>query len=390
MIKKASYSFLFFISTATLFGQQIMIEGKVFSSYDSSTISNAHIYFTNLSHIGTVTNDNGWFRLNFPDSLRDFEITISHVRYKSDRRIDKENTIFYMKPGEVILNPLEIVNNDSSWSILRKSYDHFTTNYPQKPHLLEAYYREVHTEDSSLSFLLESVINIQDFGRRGNQKKQRIQVLQFRKTDDSRNLDIRMVFFKAIMARTLGGLNNFHKTYEKNPLLNIHNPDHFFSSKKMESVPLELKEIIYAEDTLAVIESLLVESLRSRIITMTINLEDYAIVEIIERSTILKADEIFKTHVIFQEIGNVYYPLFIDYEYPNLLSESEFKTSHQSVYISEVISDKKKFRRIRKKFSESTTQDIYKKEYVQNTSFWDVYNRPIHRLLQKQLENYEE
>ncbi|MEA3500843.1 MAG: TonB-dependent receptor plug domain-containing protein [Candidatus Marinimicrobia bacterium] len=65
-----------------LFGQNIIIDGTVIDSTDNKPIQNVNISMKN-SYIGTITDDNGYFRLSIDTSkIESRSLIISHVKYK--------------------------------------------------------------------------------------------------------------------------------------------------------------------------------------------------------------------------------------------------------------------------------------------------------------------
>jgi len=64
-----------------LFGQNIVLKGTVINSKDKKPISNVNILIKD-SYIGTITNENGYFRLIIDTSKVSSKIVIiSHVKY---------------------------------------------------------------------------------------------------------------------------------------------------------------------------------------------------------------------------------------------------------------------------------------------------------------------
>jgi len=182
--------------TSSLFAQEIAISGKILSSKDSKPICYASIGISN-SYIGTISNDSGDFQLKLSSSHSQDTVTISAIGYKSQKIAIEEfnqssNQIIYLQAHTYSLNEVIVTNKKlSAKDILRACIKNIPKNYPTKKFSYEVFMREAGILDSTYAMLTESVSNVLDYGYRSNIKKNRFQLLEFRKSKDQRNFNWR-------------------------------------------------------------------------------------------------------------------------------------------------------------------------------------------------------
>lgn len=182
--------------TSSLFAQEITISGKILSSKDSQPICYASIGIAN-SYIGTISNDSGDFQLKLSTNYSQDTITVSAIGYKSQRITIPEfhqstKQIIYLQTHTYSLNEVIVTNNKlSAKDILRACIKNIPKNYPTRKFSYEVFMREAGILDSTYAILTESVANVVDYGYRSNIKKNKFQLLEFRKSNDKRNFNWR-------------------------------------------------------------------------------------------------------------------------------------------------------------------------------------------------------
>ena len=121
-----------------------LIEGSVHDRLNEEIIPFASVNVLHSS-IGTITNQNGAFRLKVPDSIPNKTIHISHVGYQPvDLNIDllsNSNSQIYLDPRVVSIQEI-IVSLDNPIKIINDMLAGIRENYPDKPSYLTSFYRE--------------------------------------------------------------------------------------------------------------------------------------------------------------------------------------------------------------------------------------------------------
>jgi hypothetical protein len=137
---------------------QSFIMGKVVDAE-----SNEPLPFTTLSFVGTTTgtvsNAQGLFRLQIPQTSPSDSLLISYIGYESKTYAlhqMPESVIIRLNPAVVQLEALVILPL-SPEEYIRKAVRKFPSNYANEPFTTTAYYREVFTENKQYIHLNEGV-----------------------------------------------------------------------------------------------------------------------------------------------------------------------------------------------------------------------------------------
>jgi len=193
---KISFFILFFISTKLVLGQGLILSGKLLTTKDSLPISYGSIGIVN-TYIGTISNESGDFQLKLPSKHNQDTLVVSAIGYKSQKIAIPElnqssNQIIYLQAHTYSLNEVIVTNKKlSAKDILRACIKNIPKNYPTKKFSYEVFMREAGILDSTYAMLTESVANVLDYGYRSNIKKNRFQLLEFRRSNDNRNFNWR-------------------------------------------------------------------------------------------------------------------------------------------------------------------------------------------------------
>nr|WP_320117520.1 carboxypeptidase-like regulatory domain-containing protein [uncultured Marinifilum sp.] len=188
--------FITFIIYQTSFGQNLTLSGKLISSYDSSPICYASIGIVN-THIGTISNESGDFQLKLPSKYNQDTLIVSAIAFKSkkiaiNKLINSSNHIIYLESHAYALNEVIVTNKKlTAKDILKECIKNIPKNNPTKKFSYEVFMREAGILDSTYAMLTESVANVVDYGYRNDIKKNRFQLLEFRKSSDNRNFNWR-------------------------------------------------------------------------------------------------------------------------------------------------------------------------------------------------------
>jgi hypothetical protein len=172
------------------------LSGKLLTTKDSLPIGYASIGIAN-TYIGTISNESGDFQLKLPSKHNQDTLIVSAIGYKSQKIAIPElnqslNQIIYLQAHTYSLNEVIVTNKKlSAKDILRACIKNIPKNYPTKKFSYEVFFREAGILDSTYAMLTESVANVVDYGYRSNIKKNRFQLLEFRRSNDNRNFNWR-------------------------------------------------------------------------------------------------------------------------------------------------------------------------------------------------------
>lgn len=150
------------VSQALPLPSYFTIEGILQDRYTEEVISFGSVGIREAP-IGTITNQNGEFRLHVPDSLRNAHLSFSHLGYQPQEKVCAllEGSVqrIYLEPKvisiqEVIVrrvNPIQLIQN-----MLIKT----TSNYSRQPVYLTTFYREGIERKKNFVSLTEAVFKI--------------------------------------------------------------------------------------------------------------------------------------------------------------------------------------------------------------------------------------
>lgn len=168
-----------------------VIRGKVIDQKTEKPLSFASILVVNTS-IGTVSNNDGEFIIKVPTALKNNDIKISFMGYKT----------IYVKPGslkpdmntfgmdlEVINIKDVIVRSNDPVSLIRRALDNVPANYGSAPFLCTAFYRESLMQNRQYAGVAEAVFNIYKSSYRSYGNDDRLKVFKGRKSQDVKKMD---------------------------------------------------------------------------------------------------------------------------------------------------------------------------------------------------------
>ena len=168
-----------------------VIRGKVIDQKTEKPLSFASILVVNTS-IGTVSNNDGEFIIKVPVALKNNDIKISFMGYKT----------IYVKPGslkpdmntfgmdlEVINIKDVIVRSNDPIALIRRAIDNVSANYGSAPFLCTAFYRETLMQNRQYAGVAEAVFNIYKSSYRSYGNDDRLKVFKGRKSQDVKKMD---------------------------------------------------------------------------------------------------------------------------------------------------------------------------------------------------------
>lgn len=158
------------------------------------------------STIGTITNQNGGFRLVVPDSLIHSKLKLSHVGYQSQELelsfLTEQHIIFSLAPKVIPLQEV-VVRIINPSEVLRAMWLRRHENYSDSPVHITAFYREgIEHKNKSLS-LTEAVLDIYKTGYLSDVKSDQVKLLKMRQIVDQHNADTLLTKMKSGISSAL-------------------------------------------------------------------------------------------------------------------------------------------------------------------------------------------
>lgn len=170
-------------STDTIQIQYFSIGGTIYDRFTNEPIPFAAIGINNTT-IGNITNQDGEFKLNIPDSLGSNKIKISHVGYQSEEieasllagqtvRISLEPKIIPLQEIIVrIVDPIQVIED------MLKNRD---KNYSSSPVNMTVFYREGVEHKKKNIDITESVLKLHKTGFQKDIKTDQVKLMKMRR-----------------------------------------------------------------------------------------------------------------------------------------------------------------------------------------------------------------
>ena len=141
--------------------------------------------------IGTISNANGDFDFHFPIALRNDTIVISMMGYKNYETVlrnlmDQENLIIKLQKSEIVLQEIVVSDTISGGEVLMLALSRIEQNFPMKPFVLDAFYRDIKKVGGTYISLLEAAVKIYDDSyaepRNKHRLRERVRLIEVRKS----------------------------------------------------------------------------------------------------------------------------------------------------------------------------------------------------------------
>lgn len=181
--------------------------GIVLSSQDKAPVTYCNIYSKN-SAVGTITNDEGYFKLNFTTPLD--SIIISHLGYEKigypiNNFFEHGDTI-YLTPKVVQLNEVTIFGGDPK-QIITKAIKKLSSNYPNEPNTIKAHFRSIIKENEEYVFFTEGAALVQNASYLSSKNQvSKVRVYDIR---SSTNKSETFTSYKASLENTINAIDFF-------------------------------------------------------------------------------------------------------------------------------------------------------------------------------------
>ena len=204
-IGRLLFLFLSFCSLSSLFSQKV-IEGYILNSANGSPIPYVSIYASGFK-VGTVSNNDGNFRLRLPNNVTSEEVQFSCVGFQTISRtfsFEHETTSYkiWMKENIAMLNEVVVSPADHAEKLIRAAINNISKNYPMEAEAVEYFNRLTSYADTSMVkpfYLIEALTKV-EIPPYDDKKKRNpsVQVLQSRKFEFERIDSLKTRFYNGL------------------------------------------------------------------------------------------------------------------------------------------------------------------------------------------------
>ncbi len=164
-MKKPLLLILFFALPFLCRGQDITVSATIVDNESGEPLGYASVGLKSVA-IGTISNINGEFDFHMPAQYRNEVMVISMLGYKNFEAPVWSLTggphVIKMEKSPILLEPVVVSDTLSGQDILEIALARIEQNYPMKPFLLDAFYRDVKKVGGTYISLLEAAVRIYD------------------------------------------------------------------------------------------------------------------------------------------------------------------------------------------------------------------------------------
>ena len=182
-----------------------IITGRTFDLYTKEMIPSSTVLINNTS-IGTVSNQDGIFRLAIPDSLKENTIRISHVGYENREftleEVPGTHIDLSLEPKVIPLQEV-VIRVINPIQTIQKMLDHRPSNYSSVPANFTVYYREGIEHKKKNVDLTESVLQVYKTGFANENLRDQVKLIKIRRIIDHQERDTIITKVKAGIFSTL-------------------------------------------------------------------------------------------------------------------------------------------------------------------------------------------
>jgi hypothetical protein len=175
------------------------IRGRVLDKSDRQPLPYSSIYLSGKA-IGTVTNDNGQFQLKLPSKYLADTIIVSCIGYKRIKApvssfLDEAKD-YLLKPDVVSIQEV-IIRKISPVNLLQSATAEVDENYPDKPAILNSFYREMIKKGNRYMMVSEALLENYKPGYRRSAASDQVKILKGRRSQDPGSRDTVILKLKA-------------------------------------------------------------------------------------------------------------------------------------------------------------------------------------------------
>ena len=406
--------------------QHTEIRGKILDKETHEVVPFSTISLKDTS-IGTCSNSRGEFIFHYPENLKNGELTIKCIGYKTNSiKIDsfksEEIAQIYIEPEvyeipEVNIGP----NQPTAIDIVKLVIRNMHKNYQQSPYYMEGFLRDkvFNLYNNKNVRLTESAIEIvkKEFG--GENTADRVKIFEIRNSYNYSNLGS---LWKEKLAQAFYGYSKNNPAY-----VILQNRDYTDLATLRKLVKNDLYSINFSGMTIydgkpvqiidikeEFVKYLLMKTPAKNLynlIKLYVDTENYAMLKtesyLIMNFSKLELDKDFKMYMKqdtignfavkqYEKIGAQYYLKYAGY-FGRIHDQPDKSEMGKTLYFNEtellinkVITDKKDFDRIKHRDLLEKETPLWDMKYVYDPSFWKNYNilidKPLDPTVQKDLE----
>src|SRR5882757_5502030 len=169
---------LVFSYSATLLGQNMTISSRAVDKDTREPLPFASVGIKGKS-IGTITNLQGEFDFHFPEELRNEMFVISMLGYHNFEAplwtlLENKTAELLLTKSTTVLQTVIVSDSLLGGDILRIALGRISENYPDKPFMMEGFYRDLKKIGGTYISLLEAAVKIYDENYREPRNKSKL------------------------------------------------------------------------------------------------------------------------------------------------------------------------------------------------------------------------
>ncbi len=189
-MRRALLSGLLALWLAPAYSQMLTLSGQVLDSETREPLPYASVALKGQPY-GTVANTLGEFDFHIPPLLIDQTMEVSMVGYGNYTAevsvlLKDDVNIILLKRSNTLLDVLVVSDSLSGGDVMRIALRRMDSNYPDRPYLVEGFYRDLKKVADTYVSLLEAAIKIydEDSGEPRNKFKlrERVQLIEVRRS----------------------------------------------------------------------------------------------------------------------------------------------------------------------------------------------------------------
>jgi CubicO group peptidase (beta-lactamase class C family) len=176
---------VYFLFSTIIIAQNIVIEGVIKDSEQKEALPYANI-FLQENYFGTISNQNGLFKIIIPEEKRNDNLIVSYIGYKTQSfsisKIKKPLVVFLEK-NPATLNEAVITGYTAEY-IIKRAIKKIPSNYFSQAYKLKGFYRVTSKKDNSYIHLSEAVFDI--YQSKSDKPKQQFKLEKMRAIKDEK------------------------------------------------------------------------------------------------------------------------------------------------------------------------------------------------------------
>ncbi len=151
---------------STFLISQSIFQGELIDSKSGEPVEFANVFFLNNQRIGTLSRQDGSFRLVHPISNLEDTIVISSITYKHlfvpTSRFQRSTLVLELDEEIHELDEITVVPENQLVKLLHKVIDNVSKNYPNQKHRLHGFYQEYTRSFDEFTSYLDGLITMEN------------------------------------------------------------------------------------------------------------------------------------------------------------------------------------------------------------------------------------